>query len=68
MPLHSYANFKLVMSRHRKKLRGAVGHGLFGFCGLCVNPSLVATASILMFAMFHVQLGIHRPGSEYVVE
>jgi len=45
MPLHSFANFKLVMSRHRKigrscagsQKRGALGHGLFG---LCVNPTL----------------------------
>jgi len=34
MPLHSFANFKLVMSRHRKKLHGALGHGL------CVNLPL----------------------------
>jgi len=27
MTLHSFANFKL-MSRHRKELRGALGHGL----------------------------------------
>jgi len=36
MPLSSFANFKLVMSRHRKELRGAQGHGL------CVNTSLCA--------------------------
>ena len=42
MPLHSFANFKLAMSRHRNELRGvqkreALDHGLFG---LYVNPSL----------------------------
>jgi len=42
MPLRSCENFKLVMSRHIKELRGApkrgaLGHGLFS---LCVNPSL----------------------------
>jgi len=37
MPLRSFAHFKLIMSRHRKELRGALGHCLFG---LCVNPSL----------------------------
>jgi len=36
MTLHSFANFKLIMSRHRKELRGALSHGL------CVNPSLTA--------------------------
>jgi len=34
MPLRSFAN---LLSRHRKDLRGDLGHGLFG---LCVNPSL----------------------------
>ena len=43
IPLRSLANLKLVMSVHRKELRGApkhgaLGHGLFG---LCVSPSLV---------------------------
>jgi len=37
MPMRSFANFNLIMSRHRKELRGALGHGQFG---LCVNPSL----------------------------
>jgi len=27
MPLRSFANFKLVMSRNRKELRGTQGHG-----------------------------------------
>jgi len=40
MPLSSFANFVLVMSRHRKELRGALGHGLFG---LCENLSLYTT-------------------------
>jgi len=40
MPLRSFANFQLVMSRHRKELRGALGHGL------CVNPSLRTPAGI----------------------
>jgi len=35
MPLRSFASFKLIMSGHRKELRGALGHGL------CANPSLV---------------------------
>jgi len=34
MFLRSFAIFKLIMSRHRKELRGALGHGVFG---LCVN-------------------------------
>ena len=38
MPLGSFAIFKL-MSRHRKELRGAIGHGL------CVNPSLLMGSS-----------------------
>jgi len=33
MPLRSFVNFRLMI-RHRKELRGALGHGL------CVNPSL----------------------------
>jgi len=33
MSLRSFANFKLIMSRHRKLLRGALFR-------LCVNPSL----------------------------
>ena len=37
MPLRSFENFKLIMSRHMKELRGALGHGLFN---ICVNPSL----------------------------
>jgi len=37
MPLRSFANFELVMSRYRKELRRALGHGLLG---LCVNPVL----------------------------
>jgi len=28
MPLRSFPNFKLVMGRHRKKLRGALGSAL----------------------------------------
>jgi len=44
MHLHSFANFKSILSRHRKGLGGApkargLGHGLLG---LCVNLSLVA--------------------------
>jgi len=39
MTLHSLANFKLIMSRQGKELRGALAHGL------CVNPSLT-TASL----------------------
>jgi len=42
MPLHSFPKFKLVLSRHKKELRGALGHDLFV---LCVNPSLVAGSS-----------------------
>jgi len=38
MPLHSFANFKLIMSRHRKDFLGALGHGLI------VNPSLMMGA------------------------
>ena len=34
MPLRSFANFKLIMSCHRKELHWALGHGL------CINPSL----------------------------
>jgi len=30
MPLRSFANFKLVMIRHKKELRGTLSHGLFG--------------------------------------
>jgi len=41
-PLRSYTNFKLVMCRHRKELRGALGHGLFN---LCVKPSLLLSVS-----------------------
>jgi len=37
VPLLSFAVFKLIVSRHRKELRGALGHGL------CVNPSLAVT-------------------------
>jgi len=36
MSLHSFAIIFKLMSRHRKELRGALGHGL------CVNPSLVS--------------------------
>ena len=43
MPLRSFADFKLIMSRHRKDLRGALGHGL---CGLRVNPSLLVGSEI----------------------
>jgi len=39
MPLRSLAKFKLIMSRHKKELRRALGHGLFG---ICVNPPLLA--------------------------
>jgi len=38
MTLHSFAKFKLIMSHHRKELRGALGHGL------CVNPSLTTVS------------------------
>ena len=38
MLLRSFVIFTLAMSRHRKGLRGALGHGLYG---LCVNPSLL---------------------------
>jgi len=40
MPLRSFAKFKLILSRHSKELRGALGHRLFG---LCVNPTLSLT-------------------------
>jgi len=43
MPLRSFANFMLIMSRHTKELRGALGHGL------CVNPPLTATRWLLGF-------------------
>jgi len=42
MPMRSFPNFKLIMSRHRKELRGALGHGL------CVNPSLNASNTVSM--------------------
>ena len=35
MPLRNFPNFNLIMSCHRKVLRGALGHGQ------CANPSLV---------------------------
>jgi len=42
------------MSRHRKELRGALGHGLFG---LCVNPSLTAgLSSVLSFDLHELKL------------
>jgi len=31
MPLRSFANFKLVISRPKKELRGALGHGLLAY-------------------------------------
>jgi len=39
MPLRSFPNLKLVMSRYRKELRGALGHGL------CVNSPLIETTN-----------------------
>ena len=44
----SFAIFKLIMSRHRNELRGALGHGLFV---LCVNPSLCVPLSYEAKAM-----------------
>jgi len=41
--LRSLANFKFVMSRHGKKLRGALGHGL------CENRSLATILTSLYF-------------------
>ena len=40
MPLHSFANLKSIMSRHRKELRGTLGHTLLG---LCVTSLLCVT-------------------------
>ena len=46
MLLRSFTIFKLMMSRHREELRGALGHGLF--C-LCINPSLAKPFDGLAF-------------------
>ena len=42
MPMRSFPNFNLIISRHRKELRGTLGHGL------CVNPSLNASNTVSM--------------------
>jgi len=55
MILHSFANFKL-MSRHRKELRGALGHGL------CVNPSLTAVSFNNISTLQYVKIKIQYFG------
>jgi len=56
----SFANFKLIMSRHRKELRGApkartLGHGL---PGLCVNSSLMGV-TITVLCNYYYESDAH---------
>jgi len=50
MSLRSFANCKLIMSRHRKLLRRALDLGLFR---LCVNPSLTVWHPLTVILVMH---------------